>query len=310
MTAFALNADLINDLAKQRVVLFLGSGVSASASTNAGRRIKQWEPFLRDCAAQVGDPDARELALKLIGDKDFLMACEVLRRRLDDRWAELLHDEFAQIAVPSALHHALVALDQRIVVTTNFDKLVESAFDQSGSTHHPHVFTSLRADAFKMLRDDRRYLVKLHGSIDDPESFIFTKAEYIERAFESVIYSDFIRTLLATHTFIFVGFSMSDPAVSALVEQYAYRYPGSRPHYILQAGPLSGDMVEMNKRLRKLYAIEYDPKDDHAELVDLVRAMTERMKARRAELAAIATKDRNYVSAAAESQLPAEPAAA
>jgi len=292
MDRFALNADLINDLAKQRVVLFLGSGVSASASTNSGRKIKQWEPFLRDCAGLVDDAAAKQLAFKLIDDRDYLMACEVLRRRLDEKWTELLHDEFAQIAAPSALHHALVALDQRIVVTTNFDKLLESAFDQSGSTHHPRVISRLNAEAFKMLRDDRRYLVKLHGSIDDPDSFIFTKAEYIERAFESAIYGDFIRTLLATHTFVFVGFSMSDPAISSLVEQYAYRYPGSRPHYVLQAGPLSDDMVETNKRLRKLYAIQYDPKDNHAELADLGRAMVEKMKVRRAELAAAATKDR------------------
>lgn len=292
MAEFALNADLINDLAKQRAVLFLGSGVSASASTNAGKKIKQWEPFLRGCADKVEDAGARALVAKLIDEKDFLMACEILRRRLDDRWSELLHDEFAQIAAPSALHHALVALDQRIFVTTNFDKLLESAFDQSGSTHHPKVITRLGADAFKMLRDDRRYLVKLHGSIDDPESFIFTKAEYIERAFESAIYGDFIRTLLATHTFVFVGFSMSDPAIASLVEQYAYRYPGGRPHYVLQAGPLSVDVVETNKRLRKLYAIEYDPANDHAELVNLVSAMVDGMRLRRAELAAAATSER------------------
>lgn len=298
MAEFALNADLVNDLAKQRAVLFLGSGVSASASTNAGRKIKQWEPFLRDCADKVEDAGARALAKNLIEDKDFLMACEILRRRLDDRWAELLHDEFAQIAAPSELHHALVALDQRILVTTNFDKLLESAFDQSGSTHHPKVITRLGADAFKMLRDDRRYLVKLHGSIDDPESFVFTKAEYIERAFESPVYGDFIRTLLATHTFVFVGFSMSDPAISSLVEQYAYRYPGGRPHYVLQSGPLSVDIVETNKRLRKLYAIEYDPANDHAELVDLVKAMVEGMKSRRAELVATATSERTGASAA------------
>lgn len=300
MAVFALNADLVNDLAKQRVVLFLGSGVSASASTNAGKKIKQWEAFLRFCAGEVEDVDAKALAIRLISDKDFLLACEVLRRRLDAKWGELLHDEFAQIATPSALHHALVALDQRIVVTTNFDKLLESAFDQSGSTHHPQVISRLSADAFKMLRDDRRYLVKLHGSIDDPDSFIFTKAEYIERAFESAVYGDFIRTLLATHTFVFVGFSMSDPAVSSLVEQYAYRYPGGRPHYVLQAGPLSLDIIETNKRLRKLYAIEYDPANDHAALVELVHEMVAKMKSRRAELAAAATSERSAATARAE----------
>lgn len=100
MDGVALNADLIDDLARQRVALFLGSGVSASAVTNSGNRIRQWEPFLRHCAELIVDEAGKALVKRLLDDKDFLIACEFLRRRLGDKWGQLLHDEFAQIASP------------------------------------------------------------------------------------------------------------------------------------------------------------------------------------------------------------------
>lgn len=285
MPSFQVNADLIDDLAKQRVVLFLGSGVSASAVTKAGARIRQWGAFLEYCANSLPDMRAKDLVAKLLGSQDYLLACEVLRRGLPDAWSDLLHEEFGQIADPSPLHKALVGLDQRIMVTTNFDKLIESAIEQGSSTHYPKIINRLSADAFKMLRDDGRYLVKMHGSIDDPETFIFTKSEYIAKAFENWIYGEFLRTLLATHTVLFVGFSMSDPAVSALVEQYAFRFPNGRPHYILQSSPIDHELIDINKSLRKLYAIEYDPQDDHAQLVEVINFMRSEMARRRLELA-------------------------
>lgn len=36
------NSDLVDDLARQKVILFLGAGVSASATTRSGTRMKGW----------------------------------------------------------------------------------------------------------------------------------------------------------------------------------------------------------------------------------------------------------------------------
>lgn len=42
------NEDLINDLAQQKVVLFLGVGVSSSVNLDADNRFKGWPTFLED----------------------------------------------------------------------------------------------------------------------------------------------------------------------------------------------------------------------------------------------------------------------
>lgn len=44
------NEDLINDLAQQKVVLFLGAGVSSSVNLDADNRFKGWPTFLEDAS--------------------------------------------------------------------------------------------------------------------------------------------------------------------------------------------------------------------------------------------------------------------
>src|SRR5688572_27160204 len=99
------NPDLIEDLAARRTVLFLGTGVTSSALTVSGTRIKQWEEFLRFLSTKMKDVSAKEQAIKIIDEKDYLMSCEIIREDLGpDIWDEELRKEFAQTANISELH--------------------------------------------------------------------------------------------------------------------------------------------------------------------------------------------------------------
>jgi hypothetical protein len=96
--------------------------------------------------------------------------------------------------------------------------MLENAWrdNDTTSTHYPKVLNSATPAAFNMLRDDSKYIIKLHGDIDNISEMIFTKTEYIKGAFENNIYSEFLSVLFLTHTFLFIGFSMNDPAISQL----------------------------------------------------------------------------------------------
>jgi hypothetical protein len=79
-----INNDLLSDLARQRVVLFLGAGVSASAVTASATRIAGWGAFLKSVAEDHAPAPLRRQVLKLLKGKDFLLACELLQRSLPD----------------------------------------------------------------------------------------------------------------------------------------------------------------------------------------------------------------------------------
>lgn len=281
------NADLVDDFARRKGVLFLGAGVSASSSPrDGGTAIPTWSTFLEGATKQLKNNQLKKTVTGFIQAKDFLFAAEILKDELGKSWETLLTREFGRAADASSLHSALLALNQRITITTNFDKILDAALMNRGSAiHYPTVVQRIDASVFRILRDEKDYIVKVHGTIDDMTTLIFTKSEYIERAYGNWAYSEFLTALLLTHTFLFVGFSMSDPAVSLAVELYAHRYRDGRPHYIVLPDPVPESVKSISKRVRKLYIITYDPKDRHKALPRLIEKLCKEVQSRAKELA-------------------------
>jgi NAD-dependent SIR2 family protein deacetylase len=275
------NADLVEDVAKRKVVLFIGAGVSRWAIPRAGGSFKSWAEFLTHACTSVSDPKTKKLIQTCIKKGDFLIASELLKNSFGDRWRTILSAEFQQAADISRLHAALVALDQRIIITTNFDKLIENAWADTARDRYPSVISKVDQKAFRLFRDDDPYLIKLHGTIDEPDSIVFDKTSYQRVAFANQFYRELIGTLLLTHTFVFVGFSMDDPAISLVVESHAYSYSETRPHYIFTPGPTKLPIDELSKSLRKLFVLRYSERNNHLALAESIEELGQEAQMRR-----------------------------
>lgn len=291
-----INPDLINDLAERRAAIFVGAGVSAGVTTRSGGRLKVWDAFLKEHAEKLTDRSIKKQAQELIKNADYLMACELISRGMGDKaWEAALTAEYNQRAQPSPLQKLIMQLKQRIILTTNFDLFLEKAWDEvnSDSTHNPRILKRLDSNALHAFRDSDEYIIKIHGSIDDLGSMIFTKKEYSDKAYGNWAYSKFIETILLTHTVIFVGFSLADPAISQIIENYAHHLPQARPHYIFLAGSQSEAFVQINKELRRIFIVPYRKTPDHGELTKLFERIVTDVDARRREmnLAALRSKE-------------------
>lgn len=277
---FSFNADLVDDLARRKVVIFVGAGASKWAKPNGGGSFKGWSEFLLHACTKLTDRKTIRTVKECVANKDYLIASELLKSSLQDQWGTLLEAEFQQAAEISRLHRALISLRQRVVVTTNFDKLIENAWNASAPKRYPHVVTEVNHEAFKLFRNEDPYLIKIHGSVDAPESVIFDKSSYQRSAFSNLFYRELIGTLLLTHTFIFVGFSMDDPAVTWVVESHAYRFSDTRPHYIFASGKPNDQLDGLSRSLRKLFVLRYPEKNDHAELADQLEELAQQAQLR------------------------------
>ncbi|KMN81259.1 hypothetical protein VK98_15125 [Chromobacterium sp. LK11] len=279
------NSDLVADVANRRVVLFLGAGVSASAKTDSGDNFKDWKGVLEKASQSIGDEGKRALVQSYVKKGDFLLASELIKKANPTAWGELLRREFSKTAQPSDLHRAIFSLKQRIIITTNFDKLLETFYQPlTGDAYYPNVKCKVDGGVFSMLRDDESYIIKLHGTADDEDSIIFDKSSYGASAYGNPAYADLLNVLLLTHTFLFIGFSMEDPAISFVVETFARKYPKMRPHYIFLGEELDNDVADIWKSLRKLYVMSYDSSNNHGQLVDYIRQLSDLAVQKRKEL--------------------------
>jgi NAD-dependent SIR2 family protein deacetylase len=200
------NNDLLRDLAEDRVVLFVGAGVSASAEIAGDSAFKGWPAFL-EVAAQQCEADLRHQVHSLIVAKDYLLACQLLQDLHADGWQDLVTAEYGKAAEPSRLHRSLMSLNQRIVITTNFDKLIEAAWTQhvkSGSRNFK-VISTIDSNVFRILKDlEAPYLIKIRGSVDKASSLVFSRSEYIRMAFGNQNYATFLDSILLNYTILFV----------------------------------------------------------------------------------------------------------
>src|SRR4030066_1781597 len=84
--------EIISDLARRRTVLFLGSGISRNSSNNAGKKPKSWLAFLN---AMVRTMNSRKHIKELLKERDYLTACEVIKKTLGrDAFHQRLKEEF------------------------------------------------------------------------------------------------------------------------------------------------------------------------------------------------------------------------
>jgi NAD-dependent SIR2 family protein deacetylase len=115
---------------------------------------------------------------------------------------------------PTPSHKALVAFRMPILFTTNYDELIEDAHRVAGV----ELRVSANEDEFKSrLREEPpRHLVKLHGSIDRPQTIVLTRDDYSRARKARREMLGHLRQEMARASFLFVGFSLSDPNFNLL----------------------------------------------------------------------------------------------
>ncbi len=269
--------DLVQDIAKRKCVLYLGSGVSANCQNDDGKRPATWKTFLNEILEKRRErlSGTEDTILRLIDKENYLMACEVIVNKLGERdFGELAADEFRRPGYhPGNLHRVIFSLDSRIVITPNIDKI----YDQyaTSSSNGTVIIKNYRDNIARYLRSPDYLIIKAHGTIDDTEHIVFTHGQYSRVRNE---YSGFYRildALMLTHTFIFLGCGITDPDIQLVLENSNFSFPGCRPHYMVTAqDSIAIDVMNCLSQNRNLEFLTYENVDGtHSQLLENLKTL-------------------------------------
>jgi SIR2-like domain len=276
---------LIDELARRRSIIFLGSGVSKNSVGLAGKRPPLWKEFLETGLTKCADKKRRAEIAKFIKDSDLLTACELLHDALGQEWETLIHSEFIDPHYPpSAIHQSIFALDSRIVITQNFDKIYDT-FASAKSEGTVIVKSYDEGDVSNFIRKRQRVVIKAHGSIDAPGNMVFTKGDYARARHKHADFYSLLDGLMLTHTCLFLGCGLSDPDIQVLLERNVQLHPTSNPHFIVMGSRFSQDFRRAVKKTMNLEVLQYNPKDYHSELQASLNQLVEAVDIRKQELA-------------------------
>lgn len=265
---------LVEDIARRKAVLYIGAGVSASATGDNGKRPPGWVDFLKAANRKLNGRVPSKTVNSLISDGDLLTACELLKSSLDEQWPTILQEQFqAPRFEAGANHQSLHELDLPFVLTSNFDTVYDRyAITESGGT--TVVKNYWDTDVPLVLRRNYHSVLKVHGSIEEPSRMVFSRGDYARLRVNNRSFFELVGALFMTHTFFFVGCSLSDPDLRLFLENYHYSHPQSPPHYMTSpTGEIHGHIDSSIRNNMNLKLLRYSRDDSHLELKEGLQAL-------------------------------------
>jgi hypothetical protein len=165
------------------------------------------------------------------------------------------------------VHRALVDLGVSVLVTTNYDELLEHAEGPPVRA----VYTWQEADnALSRIGGGRKVLFKIHGTADKEGTVVMTRREYDDAARHQG-YQQTMRHLLQSYTFLLIGYGINDPYDLDLAFGLNISAFGcaTNAHYALMKDAQNTDIDRWQRELN----VQVVPYQDHAHLPAILRAL-------------------------------------
>jgi hypothetical protein len=238
---------------RERIFPFVGTGATIAVLPN--NPLARWDGLLEDgihrCAELGQSQEWAESTLVRLRSGDLItylaVADEVSRRLAKSReWRDWIKNTVGTITVgdSSAIHKAICSLN-RIVLTTNYDLLLENA-----SPDHQSLHWKQYNEVSEAIGGAGRAIIHLHGVATSPDSVVLGSWQY--QALKDDITAQFWQDVLLARRLLFIGCGsgLDDPNIGSALEylqlllnppsrRATSQTPSNEPleHYILVRGP-------------------------------------------------------------------------
>lgn len=210
----------VEEIREGNAAVFAGAGLSAASG------FVNWRDLVRPLGEGIG--------LNVDNEHDLIAVAQYYynqKGRNRNRINQLLIEGFGTPRQPSDNHNLLAKLPIDTYWTTNYDKLIETALDDEGKVADVK-YTVAHLATTTPSRDAIVY--KMHGDIDHPNEAVLIKDDYecYERyrgAYITALAGD-----LVSKTFLFIGFSFSDPNLDYILSKIRINFKeNQRSHYCI-----------------------------------------------------------------------------
>ncbi|WP_316204493.1 SIR2 family protein [Bradyrhizobium sp. SZCCHNS3051] len=210
----------LKELKENNAAVFVGAGLSRAAG------YVDWPGLMSPIASDLGLDATKETDLVALAQYH-LNTNATNRHQLN----QLLIDEFSDLKGPTENHTLLARLPIQTYWTTNYDRLIEAALE-AGGRRVDAKYTNEQLAITRRGRDAVIY--KMHGDIEHPDKAVLSKDDY-ERYHST--HAPFVTALLGDlveKTFLFLGFSFSDPNLDFILSRIRSRFTQhQRQHYCI-----------------------------------------------------------------------------
>lgn len=220
------------EIENQSAALFIGAGFSQSSG------YVNWKGLLKDIAEELGLDINRESDL-------VSLAQYYCNQNTRTKINQLIRDNFSELKIPTENHKIIARFPIFTYWTTNYDSLIEESLKEN----YRIVDVKRKNGDLSLTCPNRDAIVyKMHGDNSFPEEAVILKEDY-EMYYKK--YSPFVNALngdLISKTFLFLGFSFSDPNINYIFSKIKIEYNEAniRQHYAIMKKMKKEDFSELS----------------------------------------------------------------
>lgn len=260
------------------VIPFVGAGMSRSAG------LPDWRGYLLRLAEDAG-MDVASVRHRLDVPNDYEgVIDDIIDRMGHEKFERDFERDFAlpdEVTGPVTL---LPAIFDGPSITTNFDRVLESVYEQQGKPFVEKVCGRGRPNAFfRSIPAGERYLFKLHGNVDNASERVLRRSEY-EEAYgqEGNILFDralpkALSRLFSSYSFLFLGCSLTvDRTIQTFMRVAGEQDMDGLPHhYAVMSCPSDGEeRLAVDRRLAGAHISPiWFPEDEYEYIEEILQLL-------------------------------------
>ena len=213
--------EFTKELHNGNAAAFIGAGFSMSAG------YVDWKSLLEDIITDLNLDPKKE--------HDLVTVAQYSVNQAGGNKAALTRTIVQNIGIsrkPEKGHRILASLPIHTYWTTNYDKLIEKSLEDAKKV--PDV--KYTVEHLAVTRPERDVVVyKMHGDVDQSDKAVICKDDYEKYPFVMGQFASLLRGDLIEKTFLFVGFSFTDPNIDFILSRVrAVLDKNQREHYCIQ----------------------------------------------------------------------------
>lgn len=229
---------LLRDKAElNKLVIFVGAGVSRNVSG-----LPSWNDLVIKMAESIGyskcnlcsrkndcnnrcdkcsNKDSCENKCVLINDfssDEYLKIPQYVYNKKKSLYTEVLQNCITDNAIHDApLSKAIFEINPDHIITTNYDKLLESS-----NSEFCRQYDVIVTDKDLLNAEKSKYIIKMHGDISQLDTIVLKEQDYLEYSQKHVLIELFVKALLSDHTILFLGYSLNDYNIKLILSWINY----------------------------------------------------------------------------------------
>ena len=163
-----------------------------------------------------------------------------------------------------------------LLVTTNYDDIIENVSEKCKKGRITSLLPCLQGQVNDAIQLNERKLLKIHGSIEEPSSFVFSSEQYEISYDEAGLVTRYLKSIFEAKRVLFVGCSIEEDKTIEVLKKCIEKN-GDLVHYAILPRPNDDNKyIERNVLLTKLgIRPVYYPENNYEDVAKLLNFLSD-----------------------------------